>query len=173
MDTFLERVQRFPVAVTAPAAGNDWTVQIGASNLSNPGLGAWRLLSVAFQLATSAAGASRTVQLVMDDTTVTYYRVGAPGSQAVSLTEVYAAFEGSTGGGANGPVNHLAWASPAPVLYPGYRLRSITTNIDVGDQYSAIALMVEELPTGRYGQFQPSERTEFEPWYNQPPGGQQ
>lgn len=171
MQQYIERVQRFPVAVSNPNAGAEWLAQIGGSNLTIPGLGPWRLLSLAFQLVTSAVVANRTVQLALDDTVVTYLRCGAPGSQAGGATEVYAAFEGSTGGGANGPVNHLSWPSPAPILYPGHRLRTITTNLDVGDQYSAIGLMVEELPSGRYVAFQPFEHATVEPWFEMPAEG--
>lgn len=164
MDTYLERPQRFPVAVTAPAAGAELSIKIGGSNLTTPGLGAWRILAITFQLVTSATVANRTVQLVLDDTTTTWFRTGAPGSQAASLTEQYSAFEGSTGGGANGPVNHLGWMSPAPVLYVGHRLRTVTANIDPGDQYSNIGMLVEELPSGRYVEVQPIDRLTAEPW---------
>jgi len=164
MQSYIERVQRFPVVVSAPTPGAEFSIAIGGSNLSVPGLGAYRILSLTFQFVSSATVATRSFALVMDDQTTTYLQVGAPGSQAASLTEQYAAFEGSTGGGANGPVNHFAWPTPAAVLYPGHRLRSVTTNIQIGDQYSNIAMLVEELPSGRYFQTQPIDRVMAEPW---------
>jgi len=161
---FIERIQRYPVMVTAPGAGQEISISIGGSNLSQPGLGAWRIISIAYTLLTDANVANRATQWVMDDTGVPYFRASVANSQAANLTEAYGGFEGSTGGGANAAVNHIAWPSPGPVLYPGHRLRTITASLQPGDTYSNIALLVVEFPSGRYVQTQPGELAQVEEW---------
>lgn len=168
----VERIQRFPVSVTAPAVANEIIVQIGGSNLSIPGLGAWRILSLTFRLTTSATVVNRFVQVFMDDTTTTYAKFAAADLQAASTQRVYGAFEGSTSAGNNGNFEHLPWPTPGPVLYPGHRLRTNTLNLDPADQYDQVALLVEEMPSGRYFQVLPGDTVLAEPWLSEREVGQ-
>lgn len=153
----VERVQRFPVAIAQPAAGADWT-------LTPTGLGAWRILSLSGLLTTSAAVANRAVALVADDQTVTYFRTPASTVQAASLGIHYSAFDGGSSGLTIGVDQALNWPNGGLVLYQGHRLRSVTTLIDVADQWSQVAALVEELPTGRQLLVTPVEPYQTEEW---------
>lgn len=138
----VERVQRFPVPIPQPAAGADWT-------LTPTGLGAWRILSLSGLLTTSAAVANRAVAITADDQTATYFRSPAASVQAASLGIHYSAFDGGSGSLTIGVDQVVNWPEGGVVLYPGHRLRSVTTLIDVADQWSQLAALVEEFPTGR------------------------
>jgi len=100
----------------------------------------------------------------MDDSTTTYWLGAAADLQAASTQRTYTGFEGSTSAGSNGNTEHLPWAAPAMVLYPGHRLRSSCLNLDPGDQYDQIGLLVEELPSGRYFDVQAAGPLTAEPW---------
>lgn len=171
MDSYRERVQRFPVSVTAPAAGADVVILSTGSNVSPPGQGIWRVLSLAFRFTTSAAVVNRFVRLVMDDTNVTYWQTQAADLQAASTQRNYAGFDGSTGALNSGLTEHFAWLNGGLILFPGHRLRTVTVNMDPADQIDQVAMMVEELPSGRYFQTFPAEPLLAEPWPTDQPGG--
>lgn len=136
------------VAVTQPAAGQEWTIR-GA------GQGLWRVLSLAFTLTTSAAVANRRVRLVADDGTSQFYRSVAIGDQAASLAVTYSGWSGSDRGAVGAGSAHLAFPIGGLILRPGWRLSTLTDLIDVADQYSTIALLVIEYPDTRSGAWVP------------------
>jgi hypothetical protein len=120
------------VTVANPAAGAEWlyTVPAGVTAILN---------SVHFIFTTSAAVADRLPHLVIDDgtntlTQKTHYTVQAAG-QAGEYN--FAHF----GGDDAAPVGYVVFPSvpPTPVK-AGYRIGTVTTAIDVLDQYSAITL---------------------------------
>lgn len=153
----VERVQRFPVKAAQPAPGADWA-------LTPTGLGGWRILSLTAQLVTSAAVATRAVALTADDQTSVYFRVPAAGTQLASLPVHYDAFDGSSPAATVGVDTVFDWPNGGLWLPQGHFLRSVTQNIDVADQWSAIVAMVEELPTGRQFYTTPVEPYQTEVW---------
>lgn len=117
------------VSNAAPAAGADWTytVPVGQS-LS--------VETLQFSLTTSAAVANRQVQVVIDDGTNELWRWVAPAVQAASTTVEYVGAQSSVeSSGVRAGVQ--SFELPNIVLLPGYRVRTITTNIQAADQYTA------------------------------------
>lgn len=153
----VERVQRFPVNAPQPAVGADWT-------LTPTGLGTWRILSLTAILTASAAVANRNVVLVADDQTTTYFRLPALAAQTAGQVVHYDAFDGSSVSNSLAGDQLLDWPNGGLVLRQGHRLRSITTGIDVADQWSAISAMVEELPSGRQFFVTPVGTYQVEEW---------
>lgn len=124
-----------------PAPGAEFVIP-------NSGVGNWLVLSIVAVLTTSAVVANRLVTLVADDGTTIYWRGGASAVQAASLVDNYSAFAGASGSPAVANFVPIDFPGDGLWLPQGFRLRSQTTAIDVGDQYSAIALQVLELPIG-------------------------
>lgn len=124
-----------------PAAGAEISI-------TPSGLGFWRILSLVFTLTTSAVVANRAPSLAASDGTSRYWRSGAVAVLAASLAGDWSAFPGSTAAGSANGVTHLAFPEGGLLLPPGYRLTTVTAGIDVADQYSAVAALVEELLTG-------------------------
>lgn len=143
MDSRIEMIERKPIIVADPAAGANYSV-------SNTGLGPWRILSLAFQLVTSAVVANRALSLEVDDGTDTFLRLPAGAVQAASLTVRYGAADGLTGATAVGSVTTVALPNGGAFLEQGWRLRTVIDNLDASDQLSKLRLFVEEYPSGRY-----------------------
>lgn len=129
------------VPVNNPAAGADIAVPM-------TGIGAWLILSVAFQLVTSAAAGNRLVSLTVDDGTTVYGRYPASAIQATNTTFLYTAFAGSSGTPAAGNAIPVSFPDTGAWLPAGSTLRTLTQTKDAADQYSAISLYVIEFPTG-------------------------
>jgi hypothetical protein len=103
----------------------------------------WRLVGVRFALVTDANAANRNVSLVIDDGANAVFEATALNVQAASLTINYAA---SAAGFATGSVsNRQSIGIPPDLVLPaGYRIRTETGSMQVGDNYSAPQLLVEE-----------------------------
>lgn len=129
------------VNVATPAAGAEFTV-------TAPGQGLWRIISLAFLFATDATVANRRVSLRATDGSSEYFRTGAASTQVANESLAHSAFEGS--GNWESPDFHQLYNWPTRGLWldAGHVLSSITQGIAVGDQFSAVALYVEEFPTG-------------------------
>lgn len=124
------------IAGTDPAANTSIseTVPTGAR---------WRLHSMAFSLVTDANAANREVSITFDDG-ATAYMVAASGvNQAASLTRRYSAAKGGIRGAA-ATAAEITIALPDVWLPAGHRIRTVTTNIQAGDNYGAPLLHVEE-----------------------------
>jgi len=104
----------------------------------------WQLLSWSIQFATSATPADRLVRLQLDDGTTPYADVPAPAVQAASNTWRYIFAQGiSLTSIANAP--NLIQAAPLDLpLLAGHRLRTATTTMQAGDNYSAPTFSVRE-----------------------------
>lgn len=145
-----------PRAVAAPAAGAEFTI-------SAPGQGLWRVVSLAFRLVTDANVANRAVSLVASDGTTTVWRASASAVQAAGVTIDHGVYAGSSAALLTGSVAVFALPSDGLLLLPGWSLRSVTGNIQAGDQYSAIGALVEEFPNGPGNEWQPTvPRGEYE-----------
>lgn len=137
------------VTVAVPTAGADFVATC-------PGEAIWRVLGGRFVFTTSAAVANRLVSLILDDQTDSLLQTPAGAVQAAGAAQPYSLFPGSPSASLAG----APWLLPTPtdglVMLPGHRLRSSTALIDVGDQYSAIKLYVEQYPTGPARRVTPS-----------------
>jgi hypothetical protein len=124
------------VAGTTPAAGAELsdTVPTGAR---------WELIAIVATLTTSAVVANRTPVLLLDDGANVVWRVGSAQTQAASTTESYSFGQGTARSGTN-PSAVVDILPNRGALLAGWRIRTLTAGIDVGDQYSAIRYWVRE-----------------------------
>jgi hypothetical protein len=123
------------VQVTTPAVGADWSyVHSGPS---------WYLLrDVIAQLQTSAVAATRVARLQLLYQSVLAVQAPPTATQITALTVVY---NGSTASLASGDPATALWCLPTDlIIKDGMTLRSNTLLLDVGDKWTAIALLVEE-----------------------------
>lgn len=103
----------------------------------------WQLRGVRWQLVTSAAAANRRPHLVVDDGANIIFDFAGPDVQAASLTRNYNAdpwgFQPAT------QDNELYLALPEQLmLFQGWRIRTVTTALDAGDNFGPPRLYVEE-----------------------------
>ena len=126
--------------IASPAAGADITIPVGNGE-------AWRLLGLKATVVTDANVAARIPHLALDNGTATI--IGAqispgasfPAGSTVTLSWVssYAAGVTVVAGGV------VTVGVPDFVIPTGWRLRTITTAIQVGDQWSNITAFIERL----------------------------
>jgi hypothetical protein len=125
---------------TDPAAGAEVseTVPTGAR---------WRLLAFNVVLVTSAVAGNREVVLTLDDGVTNISEVAAGVAQPASVTRRYSF---SRGVARFAPAASTVIAAPAPdiLLFGGSRIRTVTTALDVGDNFGAPQLSVEEFIEG-------------------------
>jgi hypothetical protein len=103
----------------------------------------WRLVGLLATLVTDATASTRTVSLIIDDGTTALYRAAAQTGQTASLTVVYSFGAGLPSAAAAGGVSINPLAETLP-LAAGYRVRTLTTNLAGGDNWSAPQLLIEE-----------------------------
>ncbi len=128
------RRSRRVVKGVTPAAGADWSVIV-------PGGRAWRVVSIAASLVTSAAAANRAPGLVVSDGSTQFVNAGPSGVQAASLTYAYGWYHSAAG------IGFSTWRTqPIPELFlpAGFVIASSTALMDAGDQWSAPVLWVVE-----------------------------
>ena len=121
---------------TDPAAGDEIseTVPSGAR---------WKLLALQATLVTDATVANRGPRLTFDDGTTECYSSDAAEVQAASVTRVFAAGQGTQRLAVVG--NRASWQWPVGVLLlAGWRIRTSTSALQVGDNWGAPQLVVEE-----------------------------
>jgi hypothetical protein len=97
-----------------------------------------QVYAVRFRLVTDANAANRTVNLIIDDGTNILWQKAAGAVQAASLTRDYLFTTGVTDGAAFDANGLIVMALPPyfPML-PGFRIRTTTTNRQVGDNFGA------------------------------------
>jgi hypothetical protein len=128
------------IAGTDPAAAAEITetVPLGAR---------WRVRAVSFSLVTDANPANREVTLVLDDGTTILYTSPSGFTHVAATTRRYSA---AMIGAQTAP----AQATDRQIVLPdlwlpgGSRIRTVTTNMQVGDNYGAPQLLVEETLEG-------------------------
>lgn len=119
-----------------PAAGAEVSETVPAS-------ARWNLLLFRDQLVTSAVVANRIPQLTIDDGTNTLLIIPpAAGTQAASTSFSY--HWGNLGYGSNATNNGVQIGIPSLVLGAGYRIRTLTSALDVGDDYAAPQYLIQE-----------------------------
>ena len=132
----LDGPARLLTVTASPAAGADWV-------FTAPYAGRWRILSGYFTLTTSAAATARIVNVETRDAAGTATGLYNPPSTQPASTMYYYGLNPSAAGQSNPPFMNIS--APAEiVLEGGDTLRSITSNLDSGDQFSNVALRVEE-----------------------------
>lgn len=131
------------IPVANPGAGNDWIVPV-------PGGVMWLLETVTFRFLASAVVANRLPTLQVTD---------ADGLN-IGRTQVHSAITAGTliqvtfSPYVASPFSAAAGVSQDPIptrkLYGGWILRSLTTNVDVGDTYTQIVVNVLEVDERPY-----------------------
>lgn len=121
--------------------GTDWVVTPGGQRW-------WRIISLTARLATSAAVANRRVRLEAVHGDGTYFVAEAHLNQVGSTTRDYAAHTGSPIGAADSLVLPLPLPTGGLLVRPGGLLRVTTAGLDVGDQWSAVIGLAEQIPSG-------------------------
>ena len=117
-----------------PALGAEIVVTVPANTM-------WLVKSFTARLITSAVVANRTPFLTIDDGANTFYQIGQQNSTA--STNTYEEWHSSLGYENIRGTNNEGLPSLLKIK-AGYRLRTSTTAIDAGDQWSAIVYNVEE-----------------------------
>lgn len=103
----------------------------------------WRPLSVSVEFVTDANVADRDVRLVLDDGTTVYADVPQGVNQAASQTRRHTwALVGARGAGATSL--NIINVLPAVQMTGGHRITTVTNNRQVGDNFGAPQLLVEE-----------------------------
>lgn len=125
------------IAVASPAAGAEIVALV-------PGGVFWEVIALRATLTTSAAVANRlpVLQLRDTDSRIAYEFPGA----AVQAASLAVSYSWSSGYGTSTAVSgqQLPLPAPAPVVLAGGTVRTVTTLLDVADQWSAVVLTVRE-----------------------------
>ena len=122
------------VTGTDPAAGAEISETV-------PTNARWKIWSIAATLVSSAAVASRAPMLDFDDGTTRHGRWGPSTVQTASQTVVW-----------SGPIPSLSstsvlynqWLGIYVELFGGWRIRTVTENLQAGDNWAAPQMLVEE-----------------------------
>lgn len=124
------------VAGSAPAAGAEISETV-------PTNARWRPLSIFTSLVTDGNAANRDVSLTLDDGATVWLRAPAGQNHIASLTTRYVwspqAVRFTIAGDRT-----ITVPIPDTILMGGSRIRTVTTAVQVGDQYAAPQLLVEE-----------------------------
>lgn len=125
------------VTGTDPAAGAEISQTVTAGK-------AWELQAMTFQFVTDATAANRRVTVIFDDGTSIFSQVPSEAPQAASVTARYHIAPGLARYGTTLENKGYPLAIPRLVLSGGFRIRTDTTNLQVGDNYGAPVLYVVE-----------------------------
>jgi hypothetical protein len=107
----------------------------------------WEVLSWMGVLVTDANAANRTVTLIIDDGASTLWTCDASAAQAASLTRNYNAYATGVAPDLTGSTFRLP--GPFPLDLPaGARIRTVTNNMQVGDNWGAPKILVRERIAG-------------------------
>ncbi len=121
---------------------------------TTPGLGAeisetvptnarWRPMAFRFSLVASAAAANRESNLTIDDGT-NIYALSTPANTQIAGQTFFFDFNLGTTRQAALQRSEIVAPLPAVVMLAGHRIRTLTANIQGGDQYTAPQYLVEE-----------------------------
>lgn len=119
-----------------PAAGSDWTFACQA----NQRVG---IISLSAVLTASATVANRQVELIVDDSVDVLWRTSATANVTASQVVAFSACPTNTSPGVITTDQTLVFP-PGLILAPTWRIRTLTTGIQAGDQWSSIFLNLEE-----------------------------
>lgn len=145
-------------AIGFPGAWNEPAI-FGSANIrsitgTDPGAGAeisetvptgarWRLLALRAALVTDATVTNREVAITFDDGATVYAEFASGANQTATLTRQYTASrQGPRGAAATG--TSILIATSDLWLPAGHRIRTLTTNLQAGDNWGAPQLLVNE-----------------------------
>lgn len=131
-----ERVFR-PVTGADPAAGAEVSVSV-------PGGMLWIVQSVRVTFVAAAVAVSRRPALTYDDGSTEYARAPVGTDVTTGATAALSWFAEATLGGVLGANGAVEGPLPRIPLLPGHRIRTVTLNLDVLDNYGAPVLYVAE-----------------------------
>jgi hypothetical protein len=119
-----------------PGAGVDWIITVPLTTR-------WQLMSLQAQLAVANSGAARPVEIIIDDGANIVARMATTAAAAINATSnVNFSNSGET---STAIVGDLYAQMPSSLVLPqNFRIRSNTTNIVAGDQWSNIWFLVQE-----------------------------
>jgi hypothetical protein len=124
------------VTGTTPGAGSEINETVPAGVI-------WQLKTFIYKLTTSATVANRTSHLIIDDGANVLLNSASVIAQVASNGLTY-----NTGDDAFSltVADNMVWLQSVASLrlLPGYRLRTLTTNLQAGDQYTAPQYLVTE-----------------------------
>lgn len=121
-----------------PAAGAEATVTVPAGEF-------WVVHAILLTLVTSVGVANRRVELQIDNGTTVFFRLAHAADQAASLTWRYQfANHGYRDAAVTGTNNVANLGVPVFTLGPGYRIQTVTANLQAGDDYAAPVLFVAD-----------------------------
>jgi hypothetical protein len=125
------------VTGATPAAGAECVETV-------PALSTWRLLSLRVKLVTSAVVNNRAVSIIMDDGSIAFSQGLAASFQPASINTTYNF--GAAQPPLTGPTNTIQQSGlPTNILLTsGFRIRTSTSFLSAGDQYSQLQYAVEE-----------------------------
>lgn len=129
---------------TQPGAGAEVSETVPAGKI-------WRVVAFLVSLVTNATVATRTAEFAIDDGSGNIFSWGQPQlAQSASLTFPYILAAGVNpafppSGVRQGNSVHVATPGLSYLL-PGYRIRTVSTNLQAGDQYGQPKYQVEEWP---------------------------
>jgi hypothetical protein len=125
---------------TAPAAGAEISLTVGGARR-------WLVTSVTFTLTTSAVVANRAVNLTIDDGTTMVAMLDPPAVVPASTVARFTYATGLTRAARTDTSHQIPW--PADLhLTGGWRIRTVTTGLQAGDQFSAPVVSVREWVQG-------------------------
>lgn len=119
-----------------PAAGADWVFTVPANSRMRP-------VTLEAQLAVANSGAARPIEIIVDDGVNIVARMATNAAAPINAT---ANVNFSTAGTPSTSIASDLYAQqPAGmILPPGFRIRSVTTNIVAGDAWTNIWFLMEE-----------------------------
>lgn len=129
------------IRANRPVVGADWTTSPGGQRF-------WRITTLVARLTTSAVAGNRRVQLQATEGGLTYFVAESHLDHPANTVVDYAAHTGSPATSATNLVLPLPLPSGGLLLRPGASLATVTSGIDAGDQWSAITILAEEIPSG-------------------------
>lgn len=129
------------ILVNKPNVGTDWSLPVGGQRFL-------RVVTLTALLSTSAAAPARQVTLTASRGGNVYFQSPAVAGIGAAAAVTIAAFAGAPRDGSF--INTLTIPLPSNglLLRPGDVLAVTTGALDAGDQWSAIAIEAEEVPSG-------------------------
>lgn len=124
-----------PITGANPVAGAEVLVPV-------PGGQVWVVQSVRVPLVTAVAVGNRRPSLIFDDGTTEFARAPAGLDVPATTTAALTWFREAAFGGVVGANGAVSGPLPPTVLLPGYRIRTLTLNLQAADAYGAPVLYV-------------------------------
>lgn len=125
-----------PAGTSAPAAGNNFSITV-------PSNAKWRPIALNFTLTTSAAVANRMMIITLDDG-VNVFATGGNNNFITAASVFTVCVQTASAMNSSGVNVTAVNLFAGTFLLPGFRIRSLITNLQAGDQISAVSMLVEE-----------------------------